>query len=103
MRLGGRATPTDIAASICWERNLVNAHLKRLKEVDEDTPNEGQTITYTITAANSAESNAPATNVMVFDNLPAGITFVSADPSSGRVRETSVRTVAYRTGQRGEC
>jgi tetratricopeptide (TPR) repeat protein len=41
MKLGGRATPTDIAASIQWERNLVNAHLKRLKDAGHITPRKG--------------------------------------------------------------
>ena len=65
------------------EVTVNSVDLSVLNEVDDDTPNEGQTITYTITAANSAESNAIATNVMVFDNLPTGVTLDSANPSMG--------------------
>ncbi len=48
------------------------------KSVDDSTPNVGQTIRYTITATN--RSTSTATGVTVTDVLPAGVTFVSADP-----------------------
>ena len=61
----------------------VTADLSVTKDVDDATPNEGQMITYTITAANSAQSEDDATDVMVFDDLPDGVTIVSANSSAG--------------------
>ncbi|HVV15346.1 MAG TPA: peptidoglycan-binding protein [Candidatus Paceibacterota bacterium] len=52
------------------------------KTLDDNTPDEGQTITYTLTAINEDESG-PATNVSVTDVLPAGLTFVSYSASQG--------------------
>lgn len=63
---------------------IVNSvDLSVLKDASDLTPNEGQTITYTISASNAASSNAAATNVVVTDNLPADVTFVSASASEG--------------------
>ncbi|MCE9524915.1 MAG: DUF11 domain-containing protein [Planctomycetales bacterium] len=53
--------------------------LSLTKTVNNATPNVGETITFTITAANGGPSNA--TGVVVTDVLPAGLTFVSATPS----------------------
>ena len=62
----------------------VNAvDLSVLKAVSDATPDAGQTLTYTLTAHYSPTSNAPATNVVVMDNLPAGVTFVSATADGG--------------------
>ena len=49
--------------------------------VDNATPNEGDTVTYTITLTNNGP--ATATNVSIDDVLPAGLVFVSATPSQG--------------------
>ena len=51
------------------------------KTVNDPTPNVGETVAYTITLANNGPSNA--TNVILQDMLPAGLTFVSATPSQG--------------------
>jgi|GEM_PF-1663609 len=51
------------------------------KTVSDNTPDEGDNITYTITVSNNGP--AQATNLVVADNLPAGLTFVSATPSTG--------------------
>ena len=51
------------------------------KTLDDPTPDEGQAITYTLVARNSASSNATATGVVVIDDLPAGLTFVSSAPA----------------------
>lgn len=47
----------------------------------------GSNITYTITVANAGPSTA--TNVVVTDTLPAGLTFVSANPSQGTCNAAS--------------
>ncbi|MFM7073920.1 MAG: hypothetical protein ACKO38_19210, partial [Planctomycetota bacterium] len=51
------------------------------KIVDDDTPNRNQNVTFTVTAANVSTTNA--TGVVIQDSLPAGLTFVSATPSTG--------------------
>ena len=51
------------------------------KTVDNGTPNEGDTVTFTVTVTNSGP--AQATNVSIDDVLPAGLTIGSATPSIG--------------------
>ena len=57
------------------------ADLSVTKTVNDPTPNVGETIAYTITLTDNGPSNA--TNVILQDMLPAGLTFVSATPSQG--------------------
>ncbi len=52
------------------------------KTVDDNTPDEGDTITYTITVTNNEVSD-DVTSLVITDSLPAGLTFVSATPSAG--------------------
>jgi uncharacterized repeat protein (TIGR01451 family) len=58
------------------------ADVSVIKEVDEPHPSEHQQIVYTITVHNAGPDTA--TNVIVMDNLPDGVTFKSAEPSEGR-------------------
>jgi uncharacterized repeat protein (TIGR01451 family) len=51
------------------------------KTVDDATPDEDQEITYTVTLTNNGPGDA--TGVEVTDQLPAGVTYVSSDPSQG--------------------
>ena len=55
--------------------------LKIAKTVSNATPNVGNTIEFTITVGNGGPSNA--SNVVVNDLLPSGLTFVSSTPSQG--------------------
>ncbi len=59
----------------------VTADLGLTKIVNDSTPREGDTITYTVTVQNFGPG--PATVVQLMDLLPAGVTFVSAAPSQG--------------------
>jgi uncharacterized repeat protein (TIGR01451 family) len=51
------------------------------KTVDDATPDRNQNVTFTVTVTNASQIGA--TNVQVTDVLPAGLTFVSATPSTG--------------------
>jgi large repetitive protein len=51
------------------------------KQVSDATPNVGDTITYTITLSNLGADTA--TGVTILDQVPAGLQFVSAQPSQG--------------------
>ena len=54
------------------------------KTVNAPTVSSGDSVTWTLTLTNNqANANADATGVQVTDVLPAGVTFVSANPSSG--------------------
>jgi uncharacterized repeat protein (TIGR01451 family) len=67
---------SDTASTIPQEADLAVA-----KSVSNSTPNVGDTITFTVTLINSGPN--VATNVTVSDPLPAGLQFVSANPSLG--------------------
>ena len=57
------------------------ADVQLQETVDDDTPGNGQNVTFTVSAHNDGPTTA--TNVVVTDNLPSGLTFVSATPSQG--------------------
>src|SRR4030095_4393855 len=57
------------------------ADLSVTNSVDDATPNPNQQVTFTIIVSNGGPQQA--TNVTLTDQLPAGMTFVSATPSQG--------------------
>jgi uncharacterized repeat protein (TIGR01451 family) len=57
------------------------------KAVDNPSPDVGDTVTFTVTATNNGPNDA--TGVVVYDPLPAGLTFVSASPSQGTYDSTT--------------
>jgi len=59
---------------------VVSADLAVTKSVDNATPNEGDTILYTVTVTNTGSS--AATGVSLSDVLPAGLSYVSDDAAS---------------------
>jgi uncharacterized repeat protein (TIGR01451 family) len=68
------------------------ADLQVMKAVSNPTPNVGDNITYTITLTDNGPDTA--TNVSVHDTLPAGVSFVSANPSQGNYNSgTGIWTV----------
>jgi uncharacterized repeat protein (TIGR01451 family) len=57
------------------------ADMSVTKAVDNASPNVGDTVTFTVTTCNNGPN--AATNVLVNDLLPAGLSFVSAVPTQG--------------------
>lgn len=68
------------------------ADLSLVKTIDNPTPNVGQNVTFTVNLNNAGPGTA--TGVAVTDQLPPGLTFVSAAPSQGSYdRASGVWTV----------
>jgi uncharacterized repeat protein (TIGR01451 family) len=94
----GRVTLLGVFRPTLENQDFENeADLSLIKTVTDDTPNVGDNITFTLTLANAG--GAGATNVLVRDLLPVGLTFVSAAPSQGttydeQTGDWSVGTVA---------
>lgn len=83
----------DITASSLNDPNLTNnsasvdihvpgTDLELLKTVSDSTPNEGDTIVYSLTLINHGPDDAPA-SVQVSDVLPLGVTYVTHTASQG--------------------
>ena len=73
---------SDYEAVDCYAISpSVTADLSIAKTVNDSTPPEGGSITYAVTVTNLGPG--PATVVQVRDQLPAGVTFVSALPGQG--------------------
>lgn len=91
----GGSTITNVAAISAADQadpNLLNnsssaaigaqsADLEVAKSVDDGQPNESDTIEYTISLTNHGPNDA--TGIEIVDQLPDGVSFVSADPSRG--------------------
>src|SRR4051794_12596960 len=77
------------------------ADLGLAKSVNDATPNVGENVTFTVVLTNNGPDTA--THVSVHDQLPAGLTFVSATPSQGTYNSGTgtwtVGTVATSTPQ----
>jgi uncharacterized repeat protein (TIGR01451 family) len=72
------------SAAVLTPLNIVatgQADLRLQKTVDRPAAAIGQTVVFTLVLSNDGPS--PATNVVVTDRLPPGLTFVSATPSQG--------------------
>ncbi len=79
----GDTDPTnDSASETTTIGELVGASdLTVTKTVDDDSPAEGDTLTYVVSVTNGGPDDA--TGVEITDALPAGLTFVSATASQG--------------------
>jgi uncharacterized repeat protein (TIGR01451 family) len=72
---GTEPTPLKNQARTDTARALPAADIAVSKSVGNGTPNEGETVVYTVRAANNGPSNA--SGIQVTDLLPAGVTYVS--------------------------
>jgi uncharacterized repeat protein (TIGR01451 family) len=70
---------------------VIAADLAVSKTADDSSPNEGDTVVYTVTATNNGPGTA--TNVAITDLLPTGVTYVSDDSGGSYVSGTGVWTV----------
>ena len=84
--------PTGANNSASATVNVPDANLSVAKSVSNATPAVGSNVTFTVTVSNGGPNAASA--VSVADLLPAGLTFVSATPSTGSYNSgTGVWTV----------
>ena len=63
------------------ELDALVSDLQLLKSVDNPSPNVGDIVNFTVTLRNHGPQNA--TNIVVTDQLPSGLTFVAATPAAG--------------------
>ncbi len=95
LTLNGDVTPIVVTAgNDTVNQDFVNAAVADLaiaKLVDNETPNVGEEVTFTLVASNYGPSDA--TGVSVIDALPTGYTFVSADPSADYNDGTGIWTI----------
>ena len=76
---GNNNPSEDDQASVTLPQDIADLSLS--KTADNLNPTPGTTFTYTVTVRNSGP--ATATGVQVLEQVPAGLTFVSATPSTG--------------------
>jgi uncharacterized repeat protein (TIGR01451 family) len=76
-----QADPNGTNNSDTADITVQSADLAVTKVVDDGTPNEGDTVTYTVTLTNNGPNDA--TGIEVTDLLPAGVTYQSDTPSQG--------------------
>ncbi len=84
----------DINAGIDDSTEIItvsSSDLITVKTVDNVTPNEGDTINYTISVSNNGPNNA--TNVSLVDILPNGVTYLSDNSSGSYNRGTGIWTI----------
>ncbi|MGH2570390.1 MAG: FlgD immunoglobulin-like domain containing protein [bacterium] len=80
MQRTSTADQTDIGWFVV-EFGALDADVDVVKTVDDGSPAEGGSVTYTVTVTNNGPDGA--TGVAITDLLPAGVTYVSDTPSQG--------------------
>ncbi|MCY4333694.1 MAG: isopeptide-forming domain-containing fimbrial protein [Litoreibacter sp.] len=73
----GPLTPITDQTSV----DVVEPDVDIIKDVSETEPMQGDTITYTVTVTNDAGATGPATNLVVRDPLPTGLSVTSVSLS----------------------
>ena len=91
----GAANSTAATVTITVPQQTADLYV--LNALDNQTPANGASITYTVTVGNNGPNTA--TNVTVTDTLPAGVTFASASPSAAYNSATGVWTVGTLANQ----
>lgn len=90
-------TDADTNVVCTYTNTIVAADIAVSKSVDKATPHVGDQVSFIVTALNKGPADAPA--VQITDNLPAGLTLVSATPSQGSYDVStgiwSVGTIVY--------
>ena len=84
--------PTENDYSEVSVTPINSSNLVTTKIVDIPTPNEGDTIVYTISVKNEGGTTA-ATGVSLTDNLPTGVTYVSDDGSGAYNSGSGIWTI----------
>lgn len=84
---GNQSTNEDDDAAVEFVPQLIDLALT--KTLDNIRPNLGETIEYRVTARNDGPTDA--TNVVVEDQLPSTLNFVSSNPESGSYERQSGR------------
>ena len=65
------------------------------KDVDKSAASAGDILNYTLTLSNDAIASTTATNVVVVDNIPAGVTVLSTNPAANVVINNGAGTVTW--------
>lgn len=88
---GDQSDPTTVGDDLTESITVVSTDLVTVNSVDVTQANIGDTVTYTITVTNNGPSGA--TNVVLTDILPSGITYVSDNTGGNYVAGTGVWTI----------
>jgi uncharacterized repeat protein (TIGR01451 family) len=86
---GNAAAGEDDLASVMV--TPANADLSLTKTIDKPEPNVGERVNFTLTVANAGPD--PSGPVTILDQLPTGMTFVSASPSAAYNPTTNIWSV----------
>lgn len=81
-------------AAVCTFTNRdIVTDVSVIKSVDDNTPNIGDIITYTLVLSNSGPDSA--TNILIEDILPAGLSFVAGSMTGGDVQNQSAPNLQW--------
>ena len=88
---GDQSDPTIVGDVLSAQINVPSVNLTTNLTVNNATPNEGNTIVYTISVVNNGPSDG--TNVSLKDQLPSGVTYVSDDGSGAYNNTTGIWSI----------
>ncbi|MBI9040706.1 PKD-like domain-containing protein, partial [Lutibacter sp.] len=93
--IGNETDPTNAGNDLDASITVTSTDLVTTKTVDNATPNEGDTIVYTVTVTNNGPSDA--TGISLTDLLPAGVTYVSDDAAGAYNHGSGLWSVGIET------